>query len=382
MFEISVLRTIEELRCVREFWLASPGNRDSHYEYFLTVLRESAATQRPHVIVVKAHGEPQAILVGRVDHAALDCRIGYAHLRPRASLLYFVYGALRGDNSGPICELLVDEVRRALAEGEADAAYLNFIDTNSPLYTSATTRPGHVCRDRVVVEQPHYALSLPPGREDYYARFSSKVRKNFKWQARKFERDCEQLQIRCFLDPHSVGQLVEDAECVAKKSYQRGLGVGFADTPAVRARMLMKANQGWLRGYVLYVADQPCAFWIGDKNDTTFGSEYLGFDPAYAQYSPGIYLLNQVIEGFCGSVDPFVTRVDFATGEAHYKRILSTENWNERAVYIFSPSFKGIRLNTCRSLTGFADRSMRLALEKTHLLGHLKRAWRTRVTEG
>ena len=93
------------------------------------------------------------------------------------------------------------------------------------------------------------------------------------------------------------------ADQITGKSYQRGLGVGFVNDPQARERLRLKATKGWLRAYVLYLADCPCAFWMGDINRGIFGSDYLAFDPAFAKYSPGMYLILQVIEGFCNGSD-------------------------------------------------------------------------------
>jgi ribosomal protein S18 acetylase RimI-like enzyme len=51
----------------------------------------------------------------------------------------------------------------------------------------------------------------------------------------------------------------------------------------------------WLRAYVFCIADRPCAFWICNLYRAVLYSCFLGFDPAYARYSPGAYLMLEVI---------------------------------------------------------------------------------------
>jgi len=145
----------------------------------------------------------------------------------------------------------------------------------------------------------------------------------------------------------------------------------------MRARMLLKAERGWLRGSVLYVKDRPCAFWIADVNGDTFGSEYLGYEPEFAKYSPGMYLINHIIEGLCRGEEHGLTQVDFASGHAQYKELLSTREWQESAVHIFAPGLKGIGLNAARCSTGFLDKGLKRILEKTQLLPKLKKIWRS-----
>ena len=77
---------------------------------------------------------------------------------------------------------------------------------------------------------------------------------------------------------------------------------------------------------MLYIADRPCSFWIGDVNQGTFGSDYLAYDAEFEKYSPGMCLILKVIEGFCDENPQGITEVDFATGYAQYKEVLSNRN--------------------------------------------------------
>ncbi len=152
-----------------------------------------------------------------------------------------------------------------------------------------------------------------------------------------------------------MDELALAAELLASKSYQRGLGTGFFDTPLMRAQLSLKAERGWLRGYVLFLGGKACAFWIGDVNRGTFGSDYLGYDPSLAKYSPGMYLIVKVIEGFCDGNRDEVTAIDFGPGPAQYKEVLSTEEWRSMAVYIFASTLKGFTINFIRTLIGGVD---------------------------
>src|SRR5207248_1622362 len=183
----------------------------------------------------------------------------------------------------------------------------------------------------------------------------------------------------CFRETSELNTLIADVERVASKSYQRGLGVGFFDNAEIRQRLQLKATKGWLRGYVLYIKECPCAFWIGDINGKTFGSDYVGYDPDFASYSPGMYLIMKVVEGFCDRNHERVTEVDFATGHAEYKQALSNQEHREVSVYIFAPTLKGIGLNLTRTLVGGVDQTIKKTLARTSLLRRIKKSWRNRV---
>jgi len=374
---VRTLRSVIELEQLRQPWTSWPGNRDSEIDTYLTFLRSHAATVRPHVVVVDRDGSPEAILVGRIDLGHISCRLGYLRLNLPARILCFVYGALRGNPSKEDCELIVDSVLRSLSVGEADVAYMNFLREDSELCKLAKRRPGVLSRDYVHVTQEHYAATLPASVDEFYRGLSPKVRKNQRWQAKKLtELYSGDVTIRCFRKVSEIESLAAEAERLASRSYQRGLGVGFFDTPSARNHLRLKAERGWLRGYVLYLGGRPCAFWIGDINQGTFGSDYLAFDATFGKYSPGMYLITRVIEGFCEGHREGVTAVDFGPGYAQYKEVLSNHEWRETSVYIFASTLRGISLNLVRTLIGRMDRTVKKALARTNLLQKIKKAWR------
>jgi hypothetical protein len=377
---VRILRTVAEIEAIRPMWGAWPGHRDSDIDFFLAVLRSNSRILRPHVMVAERGVRPEAILVGRVDRGPVDFRVGYVRLRPKADVLYFVYGAQRGSCSSEISRLFLEEIQLCLARGEADAVYLNFLRTDSEMYKLATTSLGFLSRDHISAPKPHFRLTVPHNVEQLYAGLSSKVRKNQRRQARKLLDDFHgAVRVQEFRAISEVASLAEAAEQVAKKSYQRGMGVGFVDCPEERERLMLAAAKRWLRGYVLYLAEKPCAFWIGVLSHGTFLSDYLGHDPEFAKHSPGMYLVMKTLESFTESPVGNVTEVDFATGDAQYKEVLANHEWQESPVYIFSKSWKGVQLSVLRSLSGGINEVGKKVLKQTKLLQRIKKSWRSRI---
>lgn len=374
---VRVLRTLPELEEIRQAWESWPGNRDSEMVSFLTFLRSNARTMRPHVVVVNRGGRPDAILVGRIDLGHISCGLGYLRLNLPARILYFVCGALRGNPSKENCDLIVSSILQSLSDGEADVAYMNFLRQGSDLCGLSMKKPRLLSRDYVRITQPHFAATLPATVEEFYQSLSPKVRKNQRWQAKKLINQFSgAVRIDCFREAANLDKMIQDVEQVAKRSYQRGLGVGFVDSPKTRQGLRLMAENGWLRAYVLYLAERPCAFWIGDINQDTFGSDYIGFDTEFGKYSPGMFLTTRVIEGFCDGNREGVTAVDFGPGDAQYKEVLSNERWRETALYIFAPSLKGISLNLVRSSIVGIDQTIKRGLARTNLLQKVKKTWR------
>jgi hypothetical protein len=374
---VRVLKTLPELQEVRGAWKSWPGNRDSEMESYLTFLRSNPKTVRPHVLVVYRGEVPDAILVGRIDRGQVTCKLGYLRVNPHAQIMCFVYGALRGNSSHENCDLMVNEIIRSLSQGEADVAYMNFLRQESHLCGLSIKKPGLLRRDYVRMTQPHFAATLPATVEEYYRTLPAGSKGFNKARHKKLLKDfAGGVRIKCFREAVEIDAMAQDVERVAKTSYQRGLGVGFKDNPETREALRLMAEKGYLRAYVLYLAERPCAFWIGDINQGTFGSDYIGYDAELGKYSPGMFLTTRVIEGFCdGNLDG-VTAVDFGPGDAQYKEVLSNERWRETAVYIFAPSLKGISLNLVRSSIGGLDQAIKKALTRTNLLQRIKKSWR------
>jgi len=374
---IRTLRSVAELEQLRRAWNSWPGNRDSEMDSFLMFLESNPGTVRPHVLVVYREGRPDAILVGRIDLGHISCRLGYLQLNLPAKILCFVYGALRGSPSKENCDLIVSSILQSLSDREADVAYMNFLRQDSDLCQLAMKKPGVLSRDYIRITQPHFAITLPATVEEFYRGLSSGARWQAKTKLKKLLKDFGgNVNVRCFRDVSELDAMIRNVEQVAKKSYQRGLGVGFVDKPETREHLRLKAERGWLRGYVLYVAERPLAFWIGDINQNTFGSDYLAYDAEFGKYSPGMVLITKVIEGFCDGNREGVSAVDFATGHAQYKEVLSNQRWSEVSVYICAPSAKGIGLNMVRSFIGGMDQAIKKALAHTTLLQKIKKAWR------
>jgi len=374
---VRVLKTLPELEEIRSVWESWPGNRDSEMDSYLTFLQSNPATVRPHVVVVEREGRPEAILVGRIDLGHVACRLGYLRLNLPAKIMCFVYGALRGNASEEGCKLILSSILEGLSDREADVAYMNFLREDSDLYRLVVQKPNLFCRDYLRITEPHFAATLPASAEKFYQGLSSGAKWQAKSKQKKLIKDfAGDVKIRCFREVAELDGMVQDVEQVARNSYQRGLGVGFLDSPAARRQLRLKAERGWLRGYVLYVAGRPAAFWLGDMNQGTFGSDYMAYDAEFGKYSPGMFLIYKVIEDLCGSNGERVNGIDFATGHAQYKQVLSNQEWCETSAYIFAPTIKGIYLNSVRSVVGGMDRAVKSLLVRTNLLQKVKKAWR------
>ena len=338
---------------------------------------------QPYVIVLYKDGEPESMLIGRLERKRLTFRLGYiAVARPQVRCLTFVYGAVRGNDSQENIDSLVREVIAGLKRGAADVALLEFPSVDSTLYNFALQIPNWLSRDFMPALQGHHALDLPPRIDDVYSRLSNGRRKEIRRMTKKLQNHpVGEMHISCYQTEADLDRLFRDAEQIARKTYQRGLGVGFSDSPIVRERLKLAAQQGWLRTYILYLGNRPCAFWIGMLYGSSFLSEYMGFDPEFRHLSPGMVLMMQVIESFCnGTNGDCLSDLDFGLGDAEYKTLLGSRSWREGSLFIFSPTIKGLSLKLIHTAARLADMCARQVLLSLRVSSRFKRAWRDQLS--
>ena len=379
---IRTFRTREGIETLRDFWnFCSPG-RDADLDFYLFIVDHYPETIRPHVVVLYEYDAPKALLAGQLDATSVPIRLGYFVFPvPKMRILQFVHGGWLGDISEASARLLVGSVVETLAVGEADAALFHYPDLGSPLVHWAARLPGRLCSDHLVRPQAHRVRDISVGDGTFLAGVSRNARYQQRKRERRIKQDFSDCALARLTKPDEIGRLIGDAEAVAKKSYQRGLGTGFYRIPIVRARLEFEAGMGWLRAYILYLDKRPAAFWIGSLRNGTFLSDYLAFDPVHAQYAPGLYLIMKAIEDLSEDPNVCVQRIDFGIGDATYKERLGNGEWLKSPVYIFAPNVKGVSMNASRSAIGVLDHSAKSFMGMTPLMGRIKQTWRTHMTE-
>jgi hypothetical protein len=375
---LRVLRSVSEIEEVRDAWMQMQWHPNADIDFYLTILRSRAEILRPHVIVLYRDRLPATILVGRVEDQRVDFKVGYARaFGLRARQMTFIYGGLLGDSSYENCRVMVREIIGSLRVGEADVAVLYNIRCDSPIYRAALELPGFLWRDHAPTPEMHWALRLPNAVEDAFRGMSSKTLGRRRQEAHKLLRDHSgNVRVTCFSTPAQLERVVRDAEEVAKRTYHRGLGVGFIDSTESRRRLLLAAQKGWLRAYVLYVADCPAGFWIGSLYRGILHGDFTAYDPDLSKYSPGAFLLMRIIEESCRNS---VTEIDFGFGDAWYKGVFCNRQWQEASVSIFAPHLRGIALKVFRLPAVVIDQTAKRLLARAKLLEKVKRVWRNRL---
>jgi len=379
---VRVYRNFKDIEDLRGLWSTWPGTRDSDMDVFLAACRVSSDVLSPCVFVVYRDGKPSALFAGSVHRRRFPLRVGWLTIfKPMANVMVFPYGALRGDACEENCAALVHELLGCLRNGEGHLAFIEQVSNDSSIYRCANSVPGFFCRDHLAAVRPHRQRRLPGSSEEFYSGLSSHKRKDFRQIFKQVARDFSgQVRVDRCDSPAGLDRALQVVEEIASKTWQRQFGGGFTAADVSLTELLRtEAKNGWLRVYTLYVGQKPCAFWIGAVYQGTFYNDFVGYDPAYARYSPGTYLFLRIVEELCSSG---VKEIDFGFSDEEYKKRFANWTWQGSNVYLYAPTRRGVTLSAMKLITTSLNESARYLLERANLIQRVKRVWRRlRITQ-
>lgn len=354
---VRTLRTLPELGEVEAFWRAHAAHPWSDFDYLREVLATQPDFLRPHVLVLARGGETVALVAGALRRERFPFKVGsFVLLRSRARVLHVGAGGAMGEESPEVARVVREEFLATLARGEADAAYAHQLEADGALAAALADVPA-LARDRRVRPSAGWRLELPASPAEFLASRSKSTRRHIKRYAQALERELgADLSIACHRAPAELERLIADSEAVARQTYHRDLGVGFADTPELRRLFAFAAEHGWLRGYVLRARGRPIAFWHGLVYRGTYVTRDTGFDPEFTALRPGQYLLHHVIAEHCTTRDS--ERFDYGVMELDYKKNFGSQRYEKSSPYVFARRPRGLWLWSLRT---FSDAFERLA---------------------
>lgn len=372
-----VSRGFEEVASIRPRWESLDGpSITTDFDYFHAVLDSEPNMHEPLVLTVLGGDEPSAMLICRVEEAALALKLGYRTLyEPRVRSLTVVYRGYLGRVDEETARTLVRELKRILGENDFDTVIFRRLDVEHPLFGAAQGEPGFLARQHHARVALCWERSLPSSFGDFLGSLSKSTRTGIKRYSNKLERDfAGRIEVRRFSEPGDIDAYFQAAEVVASKSYQRGLGVGVRDDESQRRRARLALERGWFRSFVLYLDDEPVAFCGGEAYKGRFTYGIPGYDPALGDYRIGTYVLMKMIEDLCedGTVDV----LDFGFGDAEYKRRFGDRSWREADVHIFAPRARPISINLSRTAILKSNDALAATARSIGVVGRVKQRWR------
>jgi hypothetical protein len=290
------------------------------------LLAEGYEGDEPEALVAFDGGRPVAYLpyILRPGRMAFGVRDYHLLGFPYRQLRVLGYHGSGNAEIGMAARLL-DQLRMVR---DWDVADLYELPTSHALFRAvdeATSRSGCIFYSSTYIYET-YVIDLDVDFETYLIRhFSSKSRYNLRRTLRKLDDFAPgRVRVRSFSRPDEVDEFLEQAEGIARRTYQWQIGpcATLVVTPALREKLAALARQGFWRGYLLIVGDKPGAYCHGMVHGGTYFYNTVGFAPELAPLSPGQVLLLRMIEDLCAT--GAARRLDLGTRAANYKEFFCT----------------------------------------------------------
>jgi hypothetical protein len=375
---LRVARTDDELRKLLPFWMKANRHPDADAEFYSLMVGNGSQAARPHILVAEQNGEPVVILIGRLERTQVQIRLGYFPLfRLNIRQLTFLQDGLIGDCSKEITRALVEQIMECLRAGTADRALFERVEVGTELYRLARTVPGVWTGDYSMDTTEGWKTKLPATLEEFLKRRSKKHRYWLRRIGRVFEEDFSgQVKYQIYQNRSEVEAFCACAEAVARKTYHRGLNVGFVDNAQNRRRLELAGDKGWLRGYVAFIGREPVAFWCGRLYQGVMLLDWTGYDPAYGRYELGTILFLKMVEDLCAAGEQ---EIDYGSGTSFYKERFGDHKRGQALVHIYAPTARGFCLNVVKALEAASNRWAKVAARKLGIIDRIKKHWRGRL---
>jgi hypothetical protein len=372
--ELKVLTSMSDIEPYRHLWCKLCRHRNADLDFFQFILSTRSAA--PYVLLVR-DGAETALVVGRIETTRLENWIGYFRvLSPRLRVLELIHGGFLGEIESKLARAVATHLRGVVRRAEVDAIRLNYANVTSPLFVEFANMRRFHARRHSVRAVPHRFRHVGATSTSFGDSISSHARSHQRRREKRLLAEYRgDVRIESYSSIESLPRLIKDAEHVAFRSYQRGLGVGFTLTESIPRPFEWLAEQGWLRAWILYLGGRPAAFWIGALREGTFLSEYMAYDPEVSHLRPGTYLTMKVLEEMQDKPSG-VRLIDFGLGDAEYKERFGTEVQMIASLHVFALTWRGLCASMIDTGANLATSLARAALASFGALDRVKRRQR------
>ncbi len=313
-------------------------------DYFRQNLTNDPTSVCPYVISAWSGDSPLAILVGQIKERRASTTVAMVQIPgPRMRILEIVTKGRIGPPSSEVDALLATAVTKALRSNQAELAFFHRLPVDSVLYQSLLKVPGMAKRTRVAHLFPYSVVPLIAPQGERPAVFSGKIMREARRKTANLHRRFPgQLHFRIFSQPAELGEAFTDVERVNEGTWQSVLGADLTDPMQTVDSFRASAAKGWLRIFLLYVGEIPCAFLIGQLYGKRFYCEHAGYHRDFAKHSVGSVLTSMVLEHLASTA---VEQVELGEGGQEHNRRLRCVETTEGTVLVCSPTIKGLKLN-------------------------------------
>lgn len=185
---------------------------------------------------------------------------------------------------------------------------------------------------------PRYYIEMAGSFEDYLARFSGKTRSTMRRKRKRIaEMGGDRLDIEEFRTAEDMDRFVAEAVPLSRRTYQaRLLDAGLPEGDAAIAEMRALARQDRLRAYLLRIEGKAVSYLYLPIDGETVVYAHLGYDPDFAQLSPGTVLQLEALERLFA--EERFRYFDFTEGEGAHKALFATGSVQACSFYLLRPS--------------------------------------------
>lgn len=381
--QITTATTLDEVEQLRPAWERLQHHPNTDLDFYLMILRSRPEIIGPYVVQVRSNSVPVALFVCRIEMSAVRCRIGYYRLAdPKLRVLTLVHGGIMGELTPAIDRAVAEHLGEALRRGVADVAFLSHMPAASSFAAVAHSRAAGVRRDLTRDVNLHWRMSLPSSSEAFFDRLSPRRRHELRRKIRQVEKlHNGAVEVRCHREPADVPILLSDMAAISQNTYQTAMGIGFSLNDENRERLQLAARRGWLRGYVLYFEQKPCAYCVGTRYGRTLHLDFMSYEPAYHREDPGTILFVRLVESLCSNPSKEVEVIDFGFGDSAFKQRFCDQQDADASFYLYAPTWTGLRIYLLRTLSRLIDAGARRISRTFALESRVKTWWRTRFRD-
>jgi CelD/BcsL family acetyltransferase involved in cellulose biosynthesis len=339
-------------------FLASPGRRAAWQRALTQVPPIDRLFQSPAWIehLMAAHdrqdlrvavirdgdGRERGFVPLRINPAPLHFEIaGRRVWRPRLPVWQMQDGLATGVQDGQSILRMLE----AILATDLSTQGIQFKDlsTDSPLWIwHETSAPecgsGQLIHYNITGVRRRHFIRLPGSVDAYLAGLGSRTRKSLKRRLRQFH-DAGRVELLRIEHPGQVDDFLEQAATISRNSWQLHV-FGMRIRSGDRDRKVLDdlARRGLLRSYLLRLDGHPCAFSLGYQYEQVFYDSEVGYDRAYAGYSPGKVLFMLMLGDLTAHRRPEI--YDFGEGDADYKDQLGGKSRSEAHVILVRRSLR------------------------------------------
>jgi CelD/BcsL family acetyltransferase involved in cellulose biosynthesis len=212
---------------------------------------------------------------------------------------------------------------------------------------------GYLCY--IPSQYPRYYIDMHQSFAEYKSKFSSKTRSTLNRKVRKYAEHCGgNIQWKVYKSSDEMAEFFQLARAVSKITYQEKLlDAGLPDSGDFRWQMEQLAQQGHVRGFILFHENRPISYLYCPVNNGVVIYAFLGYDPGYMTFSVGTILqwlaLEHLFEERCFHF------FDFTEGQSEHKKLFATHNVQCANVFFLHNNLRNIiLLNTQRAISRFS----------------------------